>query len=134
MYERILVVTDGSTAGERAVDHGIDLAETFDADLHALFVVDARPVGTDSPVGESMMEIEERAGEILDAVTDETDQRVVTAFRHGRPHAAVREYANACDADLVVYGDRGVADPLGVEHQTVAERVVRYAGRPVLTA
>ncbi|RLM77757.1 universal stress protein, partial [Halobellus sp. Atlit-38R] len=40
MYSEILVPTDGSRAAERAIDHALNLAETYDARIHALYVVD----------------------------------------------------------------------------------------------
>lgn len=40
MYEHILVPTDGSDVAEAAVDHALDLAEKYDAEVHALYVVD----------------------------------------------------------------------------------------------
>jgi nucleotide-binding universal stress UspA family protein len=39
MYERILVPTDGSSGVERAVEHAVDLARTYGAELHVLNVV-----------------------------------------------------------------------------------------------
>ena len=40
MYERILVPTDGSDTAEAAVDHAVDLAEQYGAEVHALYIVD----------------------------------------------------------------------------------------------
>ncbi len=40
MYREILVPTDGSKAAERAIHHALDLAETYGARIHALYVVD----------------------------------------------------------------------------------------------
>ena len=40
MYSEILVPTDGSPASDAAIDHAIDLADRYDARLHALYVVD----------------------------------------------------------------------------------------------
>ena len=39
-YDSILVPTDGSVAAQRATEHALSLAERFDADVHALGVVD----------------------------------------------------------------------------------------------
>lgn len=40
MYDRILLATDGTVASENARTHAIDLADTHDTVLHALYVVD----------------------------------------------------------------------------------------------
>jgi hypothetical protein len=41
MYDNILYPTDGSKGAAAVLDHARDLAETYDATLHVLFVVDA---------------------------------------------------------------------------------------------
>ncbi|MFW5974212.1 MAG: universal stress protein [Natrialbaceae archaeon] len=41
MYDNILYPTDGSKGAAVVLDHARDLAETYDATLHVLFVVDA---------------------------------------------------------------------------------------------
>lgn len=47
MYETILVPTDGSDEMTEAVlPHAATLARTYDATLHALYVIDARTVAT----------------------------------------------------------------------------------------
>ena len=45
MYERILVPTDGSDVAEAAVDHALDIARKYDAEIHALFVADTDAIG-----------------------------------------------------------------------------------------
>jgi nucleotide-binding universal stress UspA family protein len=40
MYERILVPTDGSEQADRAFEQALDLAETSDAEICVLNVVD----------------------------------------------------------------------------------------------
>src|SRR6056297_3682439 len=40
MYDRILVPTDGSDPADRAFEQALDLAATYDAALHLLYVVD----------------------------------------------------------------------------------------------
>jgi nucleotide-binding universal stress UspA family protein len=57
MYERILVPVDGSDPADRAVDHGVLLAETYDAELELLHVVTEgdEEDGTDRGRGESVL-------------------------------------------------------------------------------
>ncbi len=42
MYENILYPTDGSQESEAVLEHVRDLAETYDARIHILFVVDSK--------------------------------------------------------------------------------------------
>ena len=44
MFETVVIATDGSESVKRAVDVSLDLAGRFDADVHALSVVDASEV------------------------------------------------------------------------------------------
>jgi len=46
MYDNILYPTDGSKGAAVVLDHARDLAETYDATLHVLFVVDAEHTET----------------------------------------------------------------------------------------
>lgn len=134
MYERILVATDGSEAAARATDHALDLASTFDADLHAIYVVDTRRYGKSmlADTEEVITDLRERGQDILDDITAQADVDVTTEIHDGRPHEVIGEYADRIDADLLLLGNRGVDS--GGEIGSTAERVVRYVDRPVMTA
>ena len=60
MYDRILVPTDGSEPAAAAVRHALDLADRYDATLHALFVVDTDK----SWMTVSKVEVHARSGEV----------------------------------------------------------------------
>ncbi|MFB6311897.1 MAG: universal stress protein, partial [Salinirussus sp.] len=60
MYERILVPTDGSEPVQAAIERAIDLATTYDAALHTVYVVDTA-IGADAGIGP--LEALETAGE-----------------------------------------------------------------------
>ncbi|TYL36522.1 universal stress protein [Natronococcus pandeyae] len=133
MYETILVATDGSSPANRAVDAAVDIASTFDADLHVVSVVDTSRYGDSMLSGteDVIDELRGRAEEILEDVETRADVDVTTEIRRGRPHEEIVGYADSTDADLLVVGNRG----LGASGQigSTAERVVRYVDRPVLT-
>lgn len=40
MYENVLIPTDGSDGTKEAIEHGLELAETYGATVHALYVVE----------------------------------------------------------------------------------------------
>ena len=136
MYDTILVAIDGSDAANRAGEHARDVAETFDAHLHAVYVVDTGRYGSSMIDGSSgvLDELEDRGAEILDAFAEGIDADLTTEIRHGRPHGEIDAYADEIDADLVVLGNRGMGQTPGGEIGSVAERVVRNVGRPVITA
>ena len=142
MYDTILFPTDGSDASLRALDHALELAGTYDAALHVLYVVDTSyPYGDMdgaavdlTPVFEALREegertigtVEERAG---DAGVD-----VVGATREdGVVHRAILGYAEEVDADLIVMGTHGRRGLNRWLLGSVTERIVRGAEAPVLT-
>lgn len=135
MFETVVIATDGSASGERAVETAVDLADRFDAQIHALYVVDeskvdALPEDLHDDVSEALSD---QGGEALDAVEDAVDEPVTTAVREGRPAKQITAYAREVDADVVATGTRG----RGGEHSfllgSVAEAVVRTCPVPVLT-
>ncbi len=134
MYDTILIATDGSDSADRAADHALDLASTFDADLHALYVVDTRRYGGSMVTDADSVtaDLEERGRELLDDIASRADVGVTTVLRSGRPSQLIGEYADEIDADLLVIGNRGLSS--GGEIGSTAERVVRYVDRPVITA
>ncbi|WP_254524134.1 universal stress protein [Natrinema caseinilyticum] len=134
MYDTILVATDGSDPATRATDQALDLASTFDADLHALYVVDTRRYGSSMMADADAVaeQLKEQGQGILADIASRADTDVTTQVRSGQPSRQIGEYANEIDADLVVIGNRGLTS--GGEIGSTAERVVRYVDRPVITA
>ncbi|RQH02516.1 universal stress protein [Natrarchaeobius oligotrophus] len=136
MYDTILVATDGSAAANRATEHALDLASTFDAELYAIYVVDTRRYGETVLTDEidAVEELEERGHDVLDDLVGRASVEATSEIRRGRPHDEISECADEVDADLVVLGNRGLGGGPGSEVGSTAERVVRYLDRPVITA
>ncbi|WP_311171101.1 universal stress protein [Halobellus ordinarius] len=139
MYDRILVPTDGSECADRAVEHAIDLAAQYDAELRVLSVIDARDVSHSAPaisVDQVEDTLRERAESVVEAVADraaEAGVDVETAVEPGIPDDVITEYAGENDCDLVVMGTHGRT---GLERYllgSVTERTVRRSPVPVLT-
>jgi nucleotide-binding universal stress UspA family protein len=135
MFDTIVIATDGSNSVQRAVDVALDLADRFDADVHAITVVDTDEVESSPERLQEEMEValKEQADEALSAVRASTDLDVTTSVRVGRPATEIREYAEAHDADLVAMGTRGRHGENRFLIGSVAERVVRSCPMPVLT-
>ncbi len=135
MFETIVVATDGSESVERAVSVALDLAERFDAQVHALYVVDKSEVDSSPEAVRSELRsaLSEHAETALSAVEANTDQAVTTAVREGRPAAEISDYARETDADMVATGTRGRHGENRFLIGSVAERIVRSCPVPVLT-
>lgn len=134
-FDTIVIATDGSESVRRAVSVALDLADRFDATVHALYVVDEGEVAS-SPerVREEMRDaLDESGTAALETVANATDRPVTTAVREGRPATVIREYAVDHDADMVAMGTRGRHGENRFLIGSVAERVVRTCPVPVLT-
>ena len=113
-----------------------DLAERFDAEVHALYVVDESKVDAlpDDLHEEVSEALSDQGTEALEAVESAVDGPVTTAVREGRPAQQITAYAREVDADVVATGTRG----RGGEHSfllgSVAEAVVRRSPVPVTVA
>ncbi|EMA35325.1 universal stress protein [Halobiforma nitratireducens] len=161
-FDTILYPADGSEGAGVALEKVRDLAETYDATVHVLHVVDTLhpafglgedpnresspgmvgdPQGADTPMGgdrESPKEIRAEAEEygenvVKDAVGRLPDIDTHGVVRSGTPHKIVLEYADANDIDLIVMGTHGRT---GLERYLIGsltEKVVRASDVPVLT-
>ena len=135
MFDTVIVATDGSQSVSRAINVAIDLSARFDADVHALSVVDAGEVDA-SPAqlrDELTAALESHAEAALSTVEDRSGPGITTAVREGRPAPEICEYAREHDADLIVTGTRGRHGENRLLLGSVAERIVRTSPIPVLT-
>lgn len=144
MYDDILIPTDGSDVAETAIDHAIDLARTYDATLHALYVVDVDAVdvslGTEQVQRikeghfEEMTELQARATEATGSVVEQAgdDLEVVEAIEAGQPHRAISDYVDENGVDAVVMGSAGRGGVRRALLGSVAERTVRSVTAPVM--
>jgi nucleotide-binding universal stress UspA family protein len=139
MYERILIPTDGSECADSAVDHAIDIATQYDAELHVLSVVDTRDMSHSAPaISPQQVEqtLRERAESVVESVAEraaDAGVETVTAVEPGVPDDVVVEYAADHDCDLVVMGTHGRTGLQRYLLGSVTERTVRRSSVPVLT-
>jgi nucleotide-binding universal stress UspA family protein len=145
MYQKILVPTDGSETAEAAVDYALDLAEKYEASVHALYVVDTDSLSI-SLGGEQidrieqgnfgeMDEVRERAEAATGYVADRARERGLTAVENisaGKPHALVADYVEDNNIDLVVMGSHGRSGVKRALLGSVTERTLRSTHVPVL--
>ncbi len=135
MLDTVVIATDGSESVERAVTVALDLARRFDAEIHALYVVDTGEVeSSPETLREELHAALESQGETaLESVREHADRDIVTAVREGDPAAEVSEYVRDNDADMVATGTRGRHGENRFLIGSVAERVVRTCPTPVMT-
>ena len=134
MFESVLIATDGSTSVQRAVTVALDLADRFDAAVHALYVVDSDEVdASPEAVRDSYHDaLTDRGERALAAIAERSDD-ATTAVREGRPASEISKHAREVDADVVALGTRGRHGENRLLLGSVAETVVRTCPVPVLT-
>ena len=135
MFETVVIATDGSASAERGVRAAIDIAERFDATVHALYVVDPdddrdAPTDAEDELADALQEAGEDA---LSFVSEHASEDVVTAVKQGEPATEIIEYAESVGADLIAMGTRGRHGEHAFLLGSVAEAVVRRAPMPVMT-
>lgn len=139
MYDTILVPTDGSDPANRAVEHALEIADRYDADVHAIYCVETHRYGEPALSSTEIVlsNLEERGAAMLEELADRADNVGIECtwnVCHGLPWEEVRKKADELDTDLIVIGFQGQSHDRSGRIGSVAERIVRNANRPVLTA
>lgn len=138
---RIVCAVDFSEYSEYALRYAVGLAETFDADLKLLHVVELPFLPSYSLAGVPDLslpvdQIEESARQKVQELLDkcrETHAKTEGEVRTGSAFLEIINFARETDADLIVVGTHGRT---GLRHMiigSVAEKVVRKAPCPVLS-
>jgi nucleotide-binding universal stress UspA family protein len=136
----VLVPTDFSDCSQQAVDYAVQLANTPEATIHLLNVIEPVVYPTDIGIAQVGLadleqELQNSAEEELAKMKKELEEKglkVVTAVRHGRASQCTVEYAKTNDIDIISIGTHGRS---GFEHflfGSTTERVLRQAPCPVL--
>lgn len=138
---RILFPTDFSENAKCAQEYACALAEQFHADLHVLYVLQDLAFATPEPgvmfaiPALNLDEVEQSASRALATIVDPhwPQTKVHRSTRRGAPYAEIVRYAAENQIDMIVMGTHGRGGLPHVLLGSVAEKVVRTAGCPVLT-
>lgn len=139
MYDTILLPVDGSDPANRAVEHALDLAERYDAAIYGMYVVDTSRYGQPALSSTELVltDLEERGNALLEDIAERADNKGIVVepyVCHGTPPDEICAYADDVDADIIVMGFQGHSHEVSEHLGSVADRVVRQSGRPVLLA
>jgi len=135
MIDTVVIATDGSESVRRAVEVALDFAERFDAEVHAVSVIEtSETASAPADIRDQLHDALERQGEEAVAeVESRAGHSITTAVLEGRPATTISAYAREVDADVVATGTRGRHGENRFLIGSVAERVVRTCPVPVLT-
>lgn len=137
-YQDVMIPTDGSEAASLAIDHGLAIAEAFDARVHAVNIVDigALSSGGDYSFPQELLEAMRDAGqEATEPIADrarESGLEAVAEVVEGFPAKGLLEYADDNDVDLIAMATAGQTGFSRFLMGSTTERVVRHAEMPVL--
>lgn len=136
MYSRILVAIDGSPAGQKALEHALELAKLTGASLVALTIEGPLPAYA-ATVGE-VDEVKHEKDVFFETVArlarDQAERegvRIEAIVRSGHAADSIVREAREREADIVVVGHKGhfLGDYL---LGSTADRVAHHAPCPVL--
>ena len=103
MFKNILVASDGSKCGDKAVDIAIDLASKYDARVAALYIMD---FGLDLTYDD----MDDAGGEVLDEITAKGKQKDVVVVEHiitADPIQDMETMIRKINPDIAIFGAFG---------------------------
>lgn len=142
--DRVLVPVDGSDESTEAAKFAIAIAERYEANLRAVYVVDEQVVrGIDTGTLEKA-EVASEAESYLDSIADMADSSGVplsTATAYGystrrkaqHPGSVVLDHAEETDADFIVVPREPQSGGSDEVLAKAAEYVLLYASQPILS-
>lgn len=138
-FKHILVAVDFSESSRHALDQAGDLASRTGARVTLLHVLELPAIYRGQPPADFVHDIDQRASAQLDEwaelVEQKTRNQVERLVRTGAPPAqALGMIAEDPSIDLVVVGSHGRTGMKRLVLGSVAEKLVRHAGLPVLVA
>lgn len=135
-YENILIPTDGSPGATHAAHHGLSLASTLDATVHALSVVDETLFGFDI-LSDATDGSEAAATDVLNDLESDAETHDIADFvRHleqGSPPEEILAAIDSNNIDSIVMGTTGRRGTDRILLGGVTEKTVRSAPVPVIT-
>jgi nucleotide-binding universal stress UspA family protein len=136
MHERILLATDGSDHATTAARHAIDVADKYDATLHAIYVIETRTAYDNAivdpdEVRANLRSIGEESLAEISGLAADAGVQIETAIEEGVPGEEILAYVDAEDIDWVFIGERGHSDFKTVLLGSTSERVLHGTSVPV---
>lgn len=142
MYDSILVPFDGSEPAEAAAETAVRMADTVDADLSILAVVEPPYYSRTEPVSDDPLPDEPDREDLgtrwlqaigrVEATAADAGVTCRTTVELGTPHEAIKARVDRSDTDLVAMGTHGRTGLDRLLLGSVTERALRTLDVPVL--
>ena len=136
--KQILIATDGSSPARNAVDFGLELARTHDAEavvVHVAPAFDLLPTsgfGLTAKIHHQLNDTDRLPLDDAVALAHEQGVRARSVLLVGDPVDEIVAYADSIDADLIVIGSRAHGALASALLGSVSRGVLHEAQRPVL--
>lgn len=138
--DRVMLPTDGSDYSELAGEHAATLADLAGATVHVVSIADTGAAGglfdTGGASEEFMANVEARHEEAVSRLADDVEKAVgrpvERAVVRGQPVAALQEYVEENQIDLIVMGSHGRTGFSRWLLGSTTERLLRTVDVPVL--
>lgn len=136
-FRKVLIAVEGGPIAAHAVDVGLELANTLEAEIALIHVTEALDsYGADTGISPAeLQKLAREEGERLILGVRERQQLPASTLEfleNGDPAVEIVRAAKAWPADLIVIGSHGRSGLDRVLLGSVAEAVVRQASCPVL--
>jgi nucleotide-binding universal stress UspA family protein len=136
----VLVATDGSVGGDRALDFAVQLARETDSGLLIVNVSDDLSTGDVRTLaqieGGMLEELNLLSNDVLDRakarVQDSGVADIRTQVAWGEPVEGILEAARTCAADVIILGRRSLSPIAGLLLGSVSQRLAGSSRLPVL--
>lgn len=140
MFEKIVVGMDGSQQAERALGLACDLARKYNSEIHLVHTPEPQTVAfamgsvagyhavTTMPSAQDVEEAREKILTLARKIADEHDQKITQTYMElGDPADQIIACAEACGADLIVTGRRGLGSLGSLLQGSTSQRVNHLA-------
>lgn len=142
--KNILLPTDFSSISLSAASFAVDIAKQYNAKIHLLYVLEKTPPvlairSLDLSEDKIIKSLDQEAKKSLDSTAEKVKKNfknvnleLETVLRKGLDYVEINKYAEEKNIDLIVIATHGRTGLLHTLLGSVAEKVIRYAKRPVL--
>ncbi|MBX3276848.1 MAG: universal stress protein [Acidobacteria bacterium] len=139
-FKRILCGVDFLPVSVKAFETALELAQSFQAALHIMHVIEVHPVVPMPPgvsTEDSTLALEEKAGDAMETLIRRAEKildgpPLTTEITRGRAYVELLNRAREFEADLIVLGAKGFPWPEEVIGGGAAEHVFKIASCSVL--
>ena len=140
MFEKIVVGMDGSQQAERALGLACELANKYDSEIHLVHTPEPQTVAfamgalagyhavTTMPSEQDVDAAREKILTLARSIAEEHDQKITQTYMElGDPADQIIACAEACGADLIVTGRRGLGSLGSLLQGSTSQRINHLA-------